>query len=58
MALIKCKECGKEISDKAEYCVHCGCPIEMSKEVTTEKEEKNKEKDNKKEEKEEIKDEI
>ena len=24
MALIKCPECGKEISDKAEECVHCG----------------------------------
>lgn len=27
MALIKCSECGKEISDKAEKCIHCGCPI-------------------------------
>lgn len=27
MALIKCPECGKEISDKAEKCIHCGCPI-------------------------------
>ena len=26
MALIKCSECGKEISDKAKICVHCGCP--------------------------------
>lgn len=24
MALIKCKECGKEISDAAEKCPHCG----------------------------------
>lgn len=24
MALIKCKECGKEISDKANICPHCG----------------------------------
>lgn len=24
MALIKCKNCGKEISDKATNCVHCG----------------------------------
>ncbi len=24
MALIKCKNCGKEISDKATKCVHCG----------------------------------
>ena len=27
MALIKCSECSKEISDKAETCVHCGCPL-------------------------------
>lgn len=27
MALITCKECGKEISDKAERCPNCGCPI-------------------------------
>ncbi len=24
MALIKCDECGKEISDKAKKCIHCG----------------------------------
>lgn len=24
MALIKCNECGREISDQAECCVHCG----------------------------------
>lgn len=27
MALIKCLECGKEISDKASACPHCGCPV-------------------------------
>lgn len=26
MALIKCPECGKEISDKAGKCPNCGCP--------------------------------
>lgn len=26
MALIKCPECGKEISDKAATCPNCGCP--------------------------------
>lgn len=26
MALINCTECGKQISDKAEFCPHCGCP--------------------------------
>jgi hypothetical protein len=28
MALIKCKECGHEVSDKASACPNCGCPIE------------------------------
>lgn len=28
MALIKCPECGKEISDKASSCPNCGYPIE------------------------------
>ena len=27
MALIKCKECGTEISDKAVTCVKCGAPV-------------------------------
>lgn len=27
MALILCEECGKEISDKATSCPHCGCPV-------------------------------
>jgi DNA-directed RNA polymerase subunit RPC12/RpoP len=30
MALINCAECSKEISDKAEACPHCGCPVERS----------------------------
>ena len=38
MALIKCKECGKQISSSAEKCVHCGCPIKSkSKKKTTKK---------------------
>ena len=28
MALIKCPECGKEVSDKASSCPNCGHPIE------------------------------
>lgn len=28
MALIKCPECGKEISDKAKNCIHCGYPLD------------------------------
>ena len=33
MALIKCKECGKEISDKATTCPNCGCPVELDEKV-------------------------
>lgn len=31
MALIKCPECGKEISDKAEECPECGYPLAQKK---------------------------
>ena len=31
MALIKCPECGKEISDKSPACIHCGFPLELLK---------------------------
>lgn len=27
MALIKCQECGKDVSDKAKICPNCGYPI-------------------------------
>ena len=27
MALIKCSDCGRDISDKAASCIHCGCPV-------------------------------
>lgn len=27
MAMIKCSECGKEVSSKAKNCVHCGNPL-------------------------------
>ena len=29
MALITCPECGKQISDKAPACIHCGFPLEL-----------------------------
>lgn len=29
MALIKCKECGAMISDKAGHCPHCGAPLRI-----------------------------
>lgn len=28
MAIIKCPDCGKDISDRAEACPNCGCPVE------------------------------
>lgn len=27
MAIIHCRECGKEVSDQAPTCPHCGCPM-------------------------------
>lgn len=37
MALIKCSECGKEISDKAKTCIHCGNPIHEERVKTMKK---------------------
>lgn len=34
MALIKCPECGKQISDKASACIHCGYPIQTEQVVS------------------------
>lgn len=31
MALIVCPECGKEVSDKCEACIHCGYPLVNTK---------------------------
>lgn len=31
MALIKCPECGTEISDRANACIRCGCPLGAQK---------------------------
>lgn len=33
MALIKCSECGCDVSEKASVCTKCGCPIEVTKQV-------------------------
>ena len=40
MALIKCPECGKEISDKAESCIYCGYPLKENKVIQPVQEEK------------------
>ncbi len=33
MALIKCPECGTDVSDLAEQCPHCAYPIKAKHEV-------------------------
>lgn len=33
MALIKCSECGADISEKASECIKCGCPLDITKQV-------------------------
>lgn len=33
MALIKCPECGKEVSDKASTCIHCGFPLKRENNI-------------------------
>ena len=30
MALLDCKECGKQVSSSANCCPHCGCPLKDS----------------------------
>ena len=35
MALINCKECEKQISDKAEACPDCGCPFKEQQSAET-----------------------
>jgi len=33
MALIKCRECNHEVSDKAEACPNCGAPVAAARET-------------------------
>lgn len=33
MAIIKCPECGKEVSDDINNCIYCGCPLDHSVEI-------------------------
>lgn len=28
MPLVQCPDCGKSVSDKAQHCIHCGCPMQ------------------------------
>ena len=43
MALIKCSECGADISEKASACPKCGCPLDITKQVMSDaKKKKNK----------------
>ena len=35
--MITCRECGKQISDKAPVCIHCGYPIQTEQTVSTSK---------------------
>lgn len=32
MTLIKCNDCGKKISNRANICPSCGCPVRVEKE--------------------------
>lgn len=50
MALIKCSECNKQISDKASACPHCGCPVSLNetKKIDIKTEEKEQVKSNNK----------
>lgn len=34
MALLKCSECGRDVSSKAPACPHCGCPVEAQEEAS------------------------
>lgn len=38
MALIKCPECGQSISEYADKCIYCGCPMTKVKELLQKKE--------------------
>lgn len=35
MSLIKCSECGKEVSDKADKCPHCGNKLDTVNDIAS-----------------------
>lgn len=43
MSLIKCPDCGREISSYADKCIYCGCPMTIIKKTINKKAEKKKE---------------
>ncbi len=49
MALIKCDECGREISDRSAFCPGCGYPTHLNKSVTSSENSENSEKSEKSE---------
>lgn len=44
MALIKCSECGADISEKASACPKCGCPLAVTKQVISDAKKKKRKK--------------
>ncbi|MEE0920087.1 MAG: hypothetical protein U0L56_08690 [Lachnospiraceae bacterium] len=40
MALVKCSECGADVSEKASICPKCGCPLDITKQVILETQKK------------------
>lgn len=42
MSLIKCSECGYDISEKASVCPKCGCPVEITKQIIDDNKKKRK----------------
>lgn len=40
MALVKCSECGADVSEKASICPKCGCPLDITKQVIFETQKK------------------
>lgn len=40
MALIKCSECGADVSENASVCLKCGCPLDITKQVVFEAQKK------------------
>jgi len=40
MALIRCTDCGKSISENATSCVGCGCPVSIIKRNTSKNQER------------------